>query len=150
MWRPLTREGVPEKRREGRPPHEARFRQDASDTSVLHSSLTLLMEWRRQQPPVVEAQLHLLHVDDLLQPPVAPQRAALAAGWRGDGAAVGWMLVSGKRSELIQRLERVVQIEGRALRHEEEDRRLDAQDSRQQAQDNRRRRVRRLPSHLRD
>jgi hypothetical protein len=38
----------------------------------------------RQQPPVVEAELHLLHVDDLLQPPVAPQRAALAAGWRGE------------------------------------------------------------------
>ena len=65
------------------------------------------------------------------------------------GRAVN-LLMSGKRSELIQRLERVVQIEGRALRHEEEDRRLDAQDSRQQAQDNRRRRVRRLPSHLRD
>ena len=60
------------------------------------------------------------------------------------------LLMSGKRSELIQRLERVVQIEERALRREEEDRRLDAQDSRQQAQDNRRRRVRRLPSHLRD
>ena len=104
------------------------------------------MEWWWQQPPVVEAELHLLHVDDLLQPPVAPPRAALAAGWRGDGAVVGWMLVSGKRSELIQRLERVVQIEARALRREEEDRRLDAQDSRQQAQDNRRR----LPSHLRD
>eukprot|EP01046_Picozoa_sp_COSAG06_P027168 COSAG06_NODE_2380_length_6981_cov_38.221738_4_plen_99_part_00 len=27
--------------------------------------------------------------DALLQPPVAPQKAALAAGWRGDGAAVG-------------------------------------------------------------
>ena len=38
---------------------------------------------------VVEAELHLLHVDDLLQPPVAAQRAALAAGWRADGAAVG-------------------------------------------------------------
>ena len=40
----------------------------------------VLMEWWRQQPPVVEAELHLLHVDDLLQPPVAPQKAALAAG----------------------------------------------------------------------
>ena len=60
------------------------------------------------------------------------------------------LLVSGKRSELIQRLERVVQIEERALHREEEDRRLDAVDRRQQAQDNRRRRVRRLPSHLRD
>jgi hypothetical protein len=39
---------------------------------------------RWQQPPVVEAELHLLHVDDLLQPPVAPQRAALAVGWRGE------------------------------------------------------------------
>jgi hypothetical protein len=60
------------------------------------------------------------------------------------------LLVSGKRSELIQRLERVVQIEERALHREEEDRWLDAVDRRQQAQDNRRRRVRRLPSHLRD
>eukprot|EP01046_Picozoa_sp_COSAG06_P010038 COSAG06_NODE_540_length_14473_cov_34.614164_4_plen_229_part_00 len=48
----------------------------------------VLMEWRRQQPPVVEAELHLLHVDDLLQPPVAPQRAALAAGWRGERAGL--------------------------------------------------------------
>ena len=44
----------------------------------------VVIEWRRQQPPVVEAELHLLHVDDLLQPPVAPQRAALAVGWRGE------------------------------------------------------------------
>jgi hypothetical protein len=46
------------------------------------------MEWRWQQPPVVEAELHLLHVDDLLQPPVAPQRATLAAGWRGERAGL--------------------------------------------------------------
>jgi hypothetical protein len=45
-------------------------------------------EWRRQQPPVVEAELHLLLVDDLLQPPVAPQRAALAVGWRGERAGL--------------------------------------------------------------
>ena len=44
----------------------------------------VLLERRRQQPPVVEAELHLLHVDELLQPPVAPQRAALAVGWRGE------------------------------------------------------------------
>ena len=48
-----------------------------------HRRQVLLERWR-QQPPVVEAELHLLHVDDLLQPPVAPQRAALAAGWRGE------------------------------------------------------------------
>ena len=48
----------------------------------------VLLEWRRQKPPVVEAELHLLHVDDLLQPPVAPQRAAMAAGWRGERAGL--------------------------------------------------------------
>ena len=49
----------------------------------------VLLERRRQQPPVVEAELHLLHVDDLLQPPVAARRVALAAGWRADGDVVG-------------------------------------------------------------
>ena len=58
-------------------------------------------------------------------------------------------IVSGTRGALIQRLEVVVKIEERALRREEEDRRLDAADDRQAAHDSRRRRTVRLPSHLR-
>ena len=60
------------------------------------------------------------------------------------------LLVSGKRSELIARLERVLKIEERATTLIEEIARLEAADAAQAAHDSRRRRVRRLPSHLRD
>lgn len=59
------------------------------------------------------------------------------------------LIVTGTRGALIQRLEIVVKIEERAERREEEDRRLDAADQAQAAHDSRRRRVVRLPSHLR-
>ena len=60
----------------------------------------VLMEWRRQQPPVVEAELHLLHVDDLLQPrkkhgtkaDARDQRRAATQRSEETGSAAGWSL----------------------------------------------------------
>ena len=60
------------------------------------------------------------------------------------------LIVTGRRAELIARVERVLRLEERAAVLVERTAQLEAVDIAQAAQDSRRRRVRRLPSHLRD
>ena len=57
------------------------------------------------------------------------------------------LLTSGNRAPLIARLERVLKLEERASRREDDDRRRDAADLVQAARDSRSRRTRRAPSH---